>query len=120
MAGAPGQPKWFDKTPLKFGDWNDDEFVEANLRVVPGAIVRQGAYVAPRAIPMPSFVNVGAWIGPGTMVDTWATVGSCAQVGADCQFSGGAGIGGVWEPIGDALVIVEDNVFVGARAEIAE
>ncbi len=120
VQGAPGQPRWFDKIPLKFEAWDDDEFLAANLRVVPGAIVRHGAYVAPGAILMPCFVNVGAWIGPGTMIDTWATVGSCAQVGANCHISGGAGLGGVLEPIGDAPVIIEDNVFVGARAEIAE
>jgi 2,3,4,5-tetrahydropyridine-2,6-dicarboxylate N-succinyltransferase len=118
--GALGQPKWFDKLPLKFETWDAETFAQASLRVVPGAVVRSGAYVAPNAVLMPCFVNVGAWVGRGTMIDTWATVGSCAQIGSNCHISGGAGIGGVLEPIGDAPVIIEDHVFVGARAEIAE
>jgi 2,3,4,5-tetrahydropyridine-2,6-dicarboxylate N-succinyltransferase len=120
VQGAWGQPKWFDKLPLKFETWDEEAFKAASLRVVPGAVVRRGAYVAPNAVLMPCFVNIGAWVGPGTMVDTWATIGSCAQIGSNCHISGGAGIGGVLEPIADTPVIIEDNVFVGARAEIAE
>ncbi|MCD0453408.1 2,3,4,5-tetrahydropyridine-2,6-dicarboxylate N-succinyltransferase [Actinocorallia sp. API 0066] len=118
--GGPGRPRTFDKVPLKFEDWAPDDFVKARLRVVPGAVVRYGAHIAPGAVLMPSFVNVGAWVGPGTMVDTWATVGSCAQIGARCHISGGAGIGGVLEPLGDSPVVIEDDVFIGARSEVAE
>ena len=118
-AGA-GRPRTYDKIPLKFEDWDDAAFARARLRVVPGAIVRRGAHVAPGAVLMPCFVNIGAHIGERTMVDTWATVGSCAQVGRDCHISGGAGIGGVLEPIGDEPVMLEDGVFVGARSEVAE
>lgn len=110
----------YDKIPLKFDGWSERDFAEAALRVVPGAVVRFGAHVSPRAVLMPSFVNVGAYVGPGTMVDTWATIGSCAQIGASCHISGGVGVGGVLEPIGDSPVIIEDGVFVGARSEIAE
>ncbi len=117
---GPGRPKSYDKVPLKFEDWDQQDFLSARVRVVPGAVVRYGAYIAPGAVLMPSFVNVGAYVGPGTMIDTWATVGSCAQVGSRCHISGGAGLGGVLEPIGDDPVIIEDNVFVGARSEIAE
>ncbi|MGW4641325.1 2,3,4,5-tetrahydropyridine-2,6-dicarboxylate N-succinyltransferase [Sphaerisporangium sp. NPDC004334] len=119
-AGGRRRPKSFDKIALKFEDWDDAAFREARLRVVPGGVVRHGAYVAPGAVLMPCFVNVGAYIGPGTMIDTWATVGSCAQIGARCHISGGAGIGGVLEPLGEQPVIVEDDVFVGARSEVAE
>ncbi|GAA4215983.1 2,3,4,5-tetrahydropyridine-2,6-dicarboxylate N-succinyltransferase [Microbispora amethystogenes] len=115
-----GRPRTFDKVPLKFETWKESDFEEARIRVVPGAVVRFGAYVAPGAVLMPCFVNVGAYVGAGTMIDTWATVGSCAQVGARCHISGGAGLGGVLEPIGDDPVVVEDDVFVGARSEIAE
>ncbi|MFI9243940.1 2,3,4,5-tetrahydropyridine-2,6-dicarboxylate N-succinyltransferase [Streptomyces sp. NPDC053086] len=115
-----GQPKSFDKVPLKFEEWQDSDFQKARVRVVPGAIVRHGAHVAPGAVLMPSFVNIGAYVGAGTMVDTWATVGSCAQIGERCHISGGAGIGGVLEPIGDDPVVIEDEVFIGARSEIAE
>lgn len=117
---GPGRPKSYDKVPLKFEDWDQQDFLSARVRAVPGAVVRYGAYIAPGAVLMPSFVNVGAYVGPGTMIDTWATVGSCAQVGSHCHISGGAGLGGVLEPIGDDPVIIEDNVFVGARSEIAE
>lgn len=116
----PGQPVAFDKLALKFEGWDEARFRDAGFRVVPGAIVRRGAFIAPRAVLMPCFVNIGAYVGSGTMVDTWATIGSCAQVGARCHISGGAGIGGVLEPIGDAPTIIEDDVFIGARAEIAE
>jgi 2,3,4,5-tetrahydropyridine-2-carboxylate N-succinyltransferase/putative acetyltransferase len=115
-----GQPKSFDKVPLKFEDWSESDFQKSKLRVVPGAVVRYGAHIAPGAVLMPSFVNIGAYVGAGTMIDTWATVGSCAQVGERCHISGGAGLGGVLEPIGDDPVVIEDGVFVGARSEIAE
>ncbi|KUL37344.1 2,3,4,5-tetrahydropyridine-2,6-dicarboxylate N-succinyltransferase [Streptomyces sp. NRRL F-4489] len=115
-----GQPASYDKVPLKFEDWREPDFEKARVRVVPGAVVRHGAHVAPGAVLMPSFVNVGAYIGAGTMIDTWATVGSCAQIGERCHISGGAGIGGVLEPIGDDPVIIEDEVFLGARSEVAE
>jgi len=117
---GPGRPRTFDRMPLKFEAWHEADFVDAQLRVVPGAVVRHGAYLGPGVVLMPCFVNVGAYIGAGSMIDTWATVGSCAQVGADCHISGGAGIGGVLEPLGDAPVIIEDRVFIGARSEIAE
>jgi 2,3,4,5-tetrahydropyridine-2-carboxylate N-succinyltransferase/putative acetyltransferase len=106
--------------PLKFEAWGEESFSEARIRVVPGAVVRHGSYVAPGVVLMPCFVNVGAYIGSGTMIDTWATVGSCAQVGERCHISGGAGLGGVLEPIGDEPVVIEDDVFIGARSEIAE
>ena len=118
--GGPGRPRTFDKVPLKFEEWTRGDFEEARLRVVPGAVVRYGAHIAPGAVLMPSFVNIGAFVGAGTMVDTWATIGSCAQIGARCHISGGAGIGGVLEPLGDSPVVIEDDVFVGARSEIAE
>jgi 2,3,4,5-tetrahydropyridine-2,6-dicarboxylate N-succinyltransferase len=110
----------WDKVPLKWAGWGPGQFVQAGFRAVPGAVVRRGAYIAPGAVLMPSFVNIGARVGPGTMVDTWATVGSCAQVGANCHISGGAGIGGVLEPLQAAPVVIEDDVFVGARSEVAE
>ncbi len=120
IAGAPGGAHWYDKVPSKFAGWDAVEFAEAGFRAVPGAIVRRSAFVAPGAVLMPSFVNLGAHIGAGTMVDTWATVGSCAQIGANCHISGGAGIGGVLEPLQAGPVIVEDNCFIGARSEVAE
>jgi len=116
----PLSPKHFDKVPLKFESWSEHDFVDASVRVVPGAVVRRGAYIGRRVILMPSFVNVGAYVGDGTMVDTWATIGSCAQVGARCHISGGVGIGGVLEPLNARPVVIEDDVFVGARSEIAE
>jgi 2,3,4,5-tetrahydropyridine-2,6-dicarboxylate N-succinyltransferase len=119
-AAGPGRPKTFDKLPLKFEAWEESDFQAASIRVVPGAVARYGSYIAPGAVLMPCFVNVGAYIGPGTMIDTWATVGSCAQIGARCHISGGAGIGGVLEPIGEQPVLIEDDVFVGARSEVAE
>ena len=120
IEGAPGDTLWWDKVPLKFRDWNPETFKAAGFRAVPGAIVRHSAYIAPDVVLMPSFVNVGAYVGRGTMVDTWATIGSCAQIGANCHISGGTGIGGVLEPLQAAPVIIEDDVFVGARSEIAE
>jgi 2,3,4,5-tetrahydropyridine-2-carboxylate N-succinyltransferase len=120
IAGAPGGAHWWDKVPSKFAGWGKDDFASAGFRAVPGAIVRRGAYVAPGAVLMPSFVNIGARVGEGTMVDTWATVGSCAQIGRNVHISGGAGIGGVLEPLQAGPVIIEDNCFVGARSEVAE
>jgi 2,3,4,5-tetrahydropyridine-2-carboxylate N-succinyltransferase len=120
MAGAPGGSSWWDKVPTKFQGWGDAEFKGAGFRAVPGAIVRRGAFIAPGAVLMPSFVNLGAYVGEGTMVDTWATVGSCAQIGKNVHISGGAGIGGVLEPLQAGPVIIEDNCFIGARSEVAE
>jgi 2,3,4,5-tetrahydropyridine-2-carboxylate N-succinyltransferase len=119
MEGPGGAPVW-DKVPLKFAGWGENRFREAGFRAVPGAVVRRSAYVAPGAVLMPSFVNVGAFVGRNTMVDTWATVGSCAQIGANCHLSGGVGIGGVLEPLQANPVIIEDDCFVGARSEVAE
>jgi 2,3,4,5-tetrahydropyridine-2-carboxylate N-succinyltransferase len=110
----------FDKVPLKFAGWGANRFREAGFRAVPGAVVRRSAYIAPGAVLMPSFVNVGAWVGRNTMVDTWATVGSCAQIGANVHLSGGVGIGGVLEPLQANPVIIEDDCFIGARSEVAE
>ncbi len=110
----------FDKVPLKYGDWSTQAFRDAGFRAVPGAIVRHSAYIAPGVVLMPSFVNLGAYVDSGTMVDTWATVGSCAQIGKNCHISGGAGIGGVLEPLQAGPVVIEDNCFIGARAEVAE
>jgi 2,3,4,5-tetrahydropyridine-2-carboxylate N-succinyltransferase len=120
IAGAPGGAHWWDKVPSKFAAWGEKEFSAAAFRAVPGAIVRRGAYIAPGAVLMPSFVNIGAHVGEGTMVDTWATVGSCAQIGRNVHISGGAGIGGVLEPLQAAPVIIEDDCFIGARSEVAE
>ena len=117
---GPGDYAWFDKVPGKFDGWNASHFREAGFRAVPGAIVRHGAYIAPGAILMPSFVNIGAHVGEGTMVDTWATVGSCAQIGRNVHLSGGAGIGGVLEPLQADPVIIGDGAFIGARSEVAE
>jgi len=119
MEGPGGAPVW-DKVPMKFAGWGENRFKEAGFRAVPGAVVRRSAYIAPGAVLMPSFVNVGAWVGKNTMVDTWATVGSCAQIGANCHLSGGVGIGGVLEPLQANPVIIEDDCFVGARSEVAE
>ena len=119
MEGPGGAPVW-DKVPLKFAGWGENRFREAGFRAVPGAVVRRSAFIAPGAVLMPSFVNVGAWVGRNTMVDTWATVGSCAQIGANCHLSGGVGIGGVLEPLQANPVIVEDDCFIGARSEVAE
>jgi 2,3,4,5-tetrahydropyridine-2,6-dicarboxylate N-succinyltransferase len=119
MQGAGGAPVW-DKVPMKFAGWGENRFREAGFRAVPGAVVRRSAYIAPGAVLMPSFVNAGAWVGRNTMVDTWATVGSCAQIGANCHLSGGVGIGGVLEPLQANPVIIEDDCFIGARSEVAE
>ena len=120
IAGGPGDGPWFDKVPSKFAGWGDAEFRSAGFRAVPGSIVRRGAYIAKGAVLMPSFVNIGAHVGEGTMVDTWATVGSCAQIGRNVHLSGGAGIGGVLEPLQAGPVVIEDGAFIGARAEVAE
>jgi len=120
IAGGPGGVHWWDKVPSKFAGWSAQRFREAGFRAVPGSIVRRSAYVAPGVVLMPSFVNVGAYVGGGTMIDTWATVGSCAQIGSNCHLSGGVGIGGVLEPIQAEPVIVEDNCFIGARSEVVE
>jgi 2,3,4,5-tetrahydropyridine-2,6-dicarboxylate N-succinyltransferase len=118
--GGPGGGAWWDKIPPKFAKWKAKDFKRGNFRVVPGAEVRYSAYIAPGVVLMPSFVNLGAYVDSGSMVDTWATVGSCAQIGKNVHISGGAGIGGVLEPLQANPVIIEDNCFIGARAEVAE
>lgn len=121
IPGGPGKDTpWYDKMPSKFAGWDAARFQEAGFRAVPSCIVRHSAYIAPSVVLMPSFVNLGAYVDEGTMVDTWATVGSCAQIGKNCHISGGAGIGGVLEPLQAAPVIIEDNCFIGARSEVAE
>jgi 2,3,4,5-tetrahydropyridine-2-carboxylate N-succinyltransferase len=120
IGGGPGKAAWWDKVPSKFEGWGDNQFRAAGFRAVPGCVVRRSAYIAPNVVLMPSFVNLGAYVDSGTMVDTWATVGSCAQIGKNCHISGGAGIGGVLEPLQAGPVIIEDNCFVGARSEVAE
>jgi len=121
MGVAGQQPgPYFDKVPTKFEGWSDAQFSAAGFRAVPGAVVRRGSFVAKDAVLMPSFVNIGAYVGEGTMVDTWTTVGSCAQIGKHCHLSGGVGIGGVLEPLQANPVIIEDNCFIGARSEVAE
>lgn len=112
--------QFFDKVPAKFNHFSEKEFQEMNVRVVPQAFARKGSYIAPNTILMPSFVNIGAYIGSGCMIDTWATVGSCAQIGKNVHISGGAGIGGVLEPLQSSPTIIEDNCFIGARSEIVE
>ncbi|GGO92486.1 2,3,4,5-tetrahydropyridine-2,6-dicarboxylate N-succinyltransferase [Stakelama pacifica] len=120
IPGGPGGTHWWDKVPSKFDGWDDAAFRAGGFRAVPGAIVRHGAYIGKGAVLMPSFVNIGAYVGEGTMVDTWATVGSCAQIGRNVHLSGGAGIGGVLEPLQADPVIIGDGAFIGARAEVAE
>ncbi|HML07746.1 MAG TPA: 2,3,4,5-tetrahydropyridine-2,6-dicarboxylate N-succinyltransferase [Xanthobacteraceae bacterium] len=120
IPGGPGQAAWWDKVSSKFAGWDDGRFRAAGFRAVPGAVVRRSAYIAPGVVLMPCFVNLGAYVGQGTMIDTWSTVGSCAQIGKNCHISGGVGIGGVLEPLQAEPVIVEDNCFIGARSEIAE
>jgi 2,3,4,5-tetrahydropyridine-2-carboxylate N-succinyltransferase len=115
-----GPVRAWDKVPLKYDGWSRKDFQKAQFRAVPGAIVRRSAYIAPGVVLMPCFVNLGAYVDGGTMVDTWATVGSCAQIGRNCHISGGAGIGGVLEPLQAGPVIIEDNCFIGARSEVAE
>ncbi len=128
MAPIPGGPgavsgrdtPWFDKVPSKFAGWDEATFRSAGFRAVPNCVVRRSAHIAPGAVLMPCFVNLGARVGANTMIDTWATVGSCAQIGENCHISGGAGIGGVLEPLQAEPVIIEDNCFIGARSEVAE
>ena len=120
ISGGSGGANWWDKVPSKFMGWDAQAFTNAGFRAVPGAIVRKSAYIAPNVVLMPSFVNLGAYVDEGTMVDTWATVGSCAQIGKHCHISGGAGIGGVLEPLQANPVVIEDNCFIGARSEVAE
>src|SRR5437763_4483839 len=120
ISGGPGKAAWWDKVASKFEGWDEARFRAAGLRAVPNCVVRRSAYIAPGVVLMPSFVNLGAYVDSGTMVDTWATVGSCAQIGKNCHISGGAGIGGVLEPLQAGPVILEDNCFIGARAEVAE
>ncbi len=117
---AGSHSRFFDKVELKYADYDEARFRSDRVRVVPDAIVRRGAFVAPDVVLMPSYVNIGAWIGSGTMVDTWATVGSCAQIGANVHLSGGVGIGGVLEPLQAAPTIIEDDCFIGARSEVVE
>lgn len=120
ISGGPGGASWWDKVPSKFEGWGEDEWNQAGFRAVPNCVVRHSAHIAPGAVLMPCFVNLGAYVGSGTMIDTWATVGSCAQIGENVHISGGAGIGGVLEPLQAGPVIIEDNCFVGARSEVAE
>src|SRR6266702_3779578 len=120
ITGGPGKAAWWDKVASKFDGWDAARFRAAGFRAVPGCVVRHSAYVAPGVVLMPCFVNLGAYVDSGTMIDTWATVGSCAQIGKNCHISGGAGIGGVLEPLQASPVIVEDNCFIGARSEVAE
>lgn len=120
ISGGPGHTPWWDKVPAKTVGWTDHHFSVAGFRAVPGSFVRRGAFISPKVVLMPSFVNIGAYVGENTMVDTWVTIGSCAQIGKNCHISGGVGIGGVLEPVQAGPVIIEDNVFIGARSEVAE
>jgi 2,3,4,5-tetrahydropyridine-2-carboxylate N-succinyltransferase len=120
IAGGPGGASWWDKVPSKCAAWGEAEFAAAGFRAVPGCVVRRSAYIAPDVVLMPCFVNLGAHVASGTMIDTWATVGSCAQIGRNVHISGGTGIGGVLEPLQAAPVIIEDDCFIGARSEVAE
>ncbi len=120
ISGGPGGAHWYDKVESKFQNWGKGKFDQAGFRAVPDCIVRHSAFIAPGAVLMPCFINVGAYVDEGTMIDTWSTVGSCAQIGKNCHISGGVGIGGVLEPLQAEPVIIEDNVFVGARSEVAE
>jgi 2,3,4,5-tetrahydropyridine-2-carboxylate N-succinyltransferase len=120
ISGTPGGGNWWDKVPSKFEGWGAKEFKEAGFRAVPPSAVRRGAFIAKNAVLMPSYVNIGAHVGEGTMIDTWASVGSCAQVGKNCHISAGTGIGGVLEPLQANPTIIEDNCFIGARSEVVE
>lgn len=120
IPGGPGGAHWWDKVPSKFAGWDEARFREAGFRAVPGAIVRHSAFIGRNAILMPSFINLGAYVDESTMVDTWVTVGSCAQIGKHVHLSGGVGIGGVLEPLQAGPVIIEDNCFIGARSEVVE
>ncbi|WP_448953933.1 2,3,4,5-tetrahydropyridine-2,6-dicarboxylate N-succinyltransferase [Labrys neptuniae] len=120
IAGGPGGTSWWDKVPSKFEGWTTSEFRHAGFRAVPNCVVRHSAYIAPGVVLMPSFVNLGAHVSSGTMVDTWSTVGSCAQIGKNVHLSGGVGIGGVLEPLQANPTIIEDDCFIGARSEVVE
>ncbi|MBN8979795.1 MAG: 2,3,4,5-tetrahydropyridine-2,6-dicarboxylate N-succinyltransferase [Rhizobiales bacterium] len=120
ITGGPGGAHWWDKVPSKFEDWGENRFRDAGFRAVPGAIVRRSAFIAKNVVLMPSFVNLGAYVDESTMIDTWSTVGSCAQIGKNVHISGGVGIGGVLEPLQAGPVIIEDDCFIGARSEVAE
>jgi 2,3,4,5-tetrahydropyridine-2-carboxylate N-succinyltransferase len=120
ISGAPGGAFWWDKMASKFEGWNAEDYAKAGIRAVPGALVRRSAHIASGVILMPSFVNLGAYVGEGTMVDTWVTVGSCAQIGKNVHLSGGVGIGGVLEPLQANPTIIEDHCFIGARSEVVE
>ncbi|GIL02117.1 MAG: 2,3,4,5-tetrahydropyridine-2,6-dicarboxylate N-succinyltransferase [Alphaproteobacteria bacterium] len=120
VGGGPGEATWWDKVPSKFAGWGDNQWRTAGFRAVPGCVVRRSAYIAPGVVLMPCFVNLGAHVDEGTMVDTWATVGSCAQIGRNVHLSGGVGIGGVLEPMQAGPTIIEDNCFIGARSEVVE
>ncbi|WP_417267871.1 2,3,4,5-tetrahydropyridine-2,6-dicarboxylate N-succinyltransferase [Celeribacter baekdonensis] len=120
QSGGPQGGGWWDKVDSKFKGWGDNQWKAAGFRTVPNAVVRKSAYIAPGVVLMPSFVNLGAHVGEGTMVDTWATVGSCAQIGKHVHLSGGVGIGGVLEPMQAGPTIIEDNCFIGARSEVVE
>ena len=120
VRGGPGESVWWDKVPSKFDGWSANEFEKSGFRAVPNCVVRRSAFIAPGAVLMPSFINLGAYVGEGTMVDTWATVGSCAQIGKNVHLSGGVGIGGVLEPMQAGPTIIEDNCFIGARSEVVE
>ncbi len=120
MSGGPGGAQWFDKVHSKFDGWDEERFRDAGFRAVPNCTVRHSAYIAPGVVLMPCFVNLGAYVDSGSMIDAWATVGSCAQIGKNVHISGGAGIGGVLEPLQAEPVIIEDNCFIGARSEVAE
>jgi 2,3,4,5-tetrahydropyridine-2-carboxylate N-succinyltransferase len=120
IEGGPGNAGWWDKVPSKFDGWGENQWRNAGFRAVPGSIVRRSAFIAPGVVLMPSFVNIGAYVGEGSMVDGWATVGSCAQIGKNVHLSGGVGIGGVLEPMQAGPTIIEDNCFIGARSEVVE
>lgn len=120
IANGPGGAVWWDKVASKFNGWSAEDFKAAGVRAVPGALARRGCYIAKDVVLMPSFVNLGAYVGEGTMIDTWGSVGSCAQVGAHCHISAGTGIGGVLEPLQANPTIIEDNCFIGARSEVVE
>jgi 2,3,4,5-tetrahydropyridine-2,6-dicarboxylate N-succinyltransferase len=117
---GPGGANWWDKVPSKFSGWDENRFREAGFRAVPGSVVRAGAFIGKNVVLMPSFINIGASVGEGSMVDTWATVGSCAQIGKNVHLSGGVGIGGVLEPLQANPVVIEDDCFIGARSEVVE
>ena len=117
---GPDHSNWWDKIDSKFNSWNEKQFADAGFRAVPGSVVRYGSFVGKGCVLMPSFINIGAYVDEATMVDTWATIGSCAQIGKNCHISGGAGIGGVLEPLQASPVIIEDDCFIGARSEVAE